>query len=139
MYFICQTDWKKDGRALAQIRTAVFIHEQGVPEALEWDGLDATARHWIAWSDNAEPIGCLRLLADYHLGRMAVLPEYRGQGVGMALLEAAIGYARDAEWPHIQISAQTHALNFYMKAGFVVSSAPYLDAGIEHRDMVRYL
>lgn len=139
MFSIIETTWQKNQRALHQLRTVVFIDEQLVPDDLEWDGLDESAVHLIAWDLGASPIGCARLLPNYTLGRMAVLESHRGQGVGMALLQTCIEYAVEANWPHIKISAQTHAIGFYEKAGFAVTSEVYLDAGIEHRDMVLHL
>lgn len=139
MFFIVETQWDKDHVALKQLRTNVFIEEQAVPAALEWDAYDQSALHLLAWNMEAEAIGCARLLDDYKVGRMAVLEAHRGMGVGMALLQAAIQHAQEARWPHIQLSAQTHAIGFYMKAGFVVNSDEYMDAGIPHRDMILYL
>lgn len=135
MFTISETSWQKHEQALSQIRRQVFIEEQGVPEALEWDSHDQQAVHLIAWSLGAMPVACLRLLPNYSLGRMAVLSEYRGQGIGAALLAAAIDHAQEAHWPFITLSAQTHAIGFYEQAGFVVESEEYLDANIPHRDM----
>jgi predicted GNAT family N-acyltransferase len=70
---------------------------------------------------------------------MAVLPDWRNQGVGAALLASAIDYAANLGWPEVKLSAQTHAIGFYEKAGFIVCSEVYLDAGIPHRDMRRVL
>lgn len=139
MFSVVETSWDKDQAALARLRREVFVVEQQVPEALEWDGLDASAVHLVAWDLGAQAIGCARLLPDHRLGRMAVTREYRGLGVGSALLQAALQYAEEAHWPLIAISAQTHAIAFYFKAGFVLTSDEYLDAGIPHRDMCLYL
>jgi len=141
MYSIVQTTWQKDATVLSRLRRSVFIEEQQVPEALEWDGMDESAVHILAWDLGANAIGCARLLPDegYKLGRMAVLADYRGQGIGMALLQAGLEYAAAANWPHINISSQEHAIGFYFKAGFVLTGNAYMDAGIPHRDMCLYL
>lgn len=138
MFTIAETTWQKNQVALTAIREQVFIKEQKVPVALEWDGLDKTAVHLIAWNLGGSPIGCARLLTDCKLGRMAVLPDYRMQGVGSALLQAAVDYAVGARWAHISISAQTQAIGFYIKSGFVLTGGEYLDGGIPHRDMCLY-
>lgn len=117
------------------IREAVFIQEQAVPLALEWDAQDATAIHLLASTDG-QAIACARVLPDGHIGRMAVLPAWRGRGVGAVVLQAAIQICRDLTLPRAQLSAQTHAVDFYARVGFVVVSAPYLDANIPHVDMV---
>ncbi|MDP2247853.1 MAG: GNAT family N-acetyltransferase [Nitrosomonadales bacterium] len=117
------------------IRTEVFIEEQHVPPALEWDGQDQTARHLLAYDMTGKPIACARVLSDGSIGRMAVLAGWRNQGVGSALLQAAIKLCVRNGWDEISLSAQTHAIGFYEKAGFHVSSEEYPDAGIPHRDM----
>jgi ElaA protein len=128
-------------RCLA-LRRRVFIEEQGVPEADEVDGLDAGAVHLLA-TDAGRPVGCARLLlrgSTGKIGRVCVLPEMRGRGVGAALVRAAV--ARLAATPGIteaRLGAQTHALGFYQRLGFVATGPEYADAGIPHRDMVRPL
>lgn len=139
MFSVVETTWQKDRQVLTRLRHLVFVQEQQVPEGLEWDGLDEAAAHLVAWDLGGEAIGCARLLSDYKLGRMAVLPQYRGQGVGAALLQAGLEYAIEARWPQVTISAQTHAIGFYLKAGFVLTGEEYMDAGIPHRDMCAYL
>ena len=127
--------WQSSQRDLSTIRQTVFIEEQGVPVALEWDEHDADALHLLARDGQGQPIGCARILADGTIGRMAVLPVWRRRGVGCALLAAAIDYGREQGWPEMRLSAQTHAIGFYEQAGFSVCSDIYLDAGIPHRDM----
>ncbi len=135
----------QDQAALRQIRTLVFINEQNVPPALEWGTEDKVAIHLLACDHKAQPIACVRLvigselnqpiLSSGKIGRMAVLAAWRSQGVGTALLHAAIVYFHQHGIQHISLSAQVHAIGFYRRAGFVVSSEPYSDAGIPHVDM----
>lgn len=127
--------WQTHAAQLKVVREQVFINEQQVPVALEWDGLDEAAQHLLALSDSGEVIGCARLLADGHIGRMAVLKPWRGSGVGRALLDRAIEFFRQKDIKAVRLSAQMHAIPFYQKAGFEVCSEPYLDAGIPHVDM----
>lgn len=127
--------WQDAGDALSAIRRRVFIEEQAVPESLEWDGLDETALHLLAQDKAANPIGCARLLPSGHIGRMAVLPQWRGRGVGKAMLLQLLAMAREAGWSEVRLSAQVHAIPFYQQAGFEVCSPVYDDAGIPHRDM----
>jgi predicted GNAT family N-acyltransferase len=134
-FVVREAVWTADSAALAALRRQVFINEQHVPEALEWDGLDGEAAHLLAIADDGTPIGCARLLAPGRIGRMAVLEAWRRCGVGSALLHAAIAACHMRGWHDITLSAQTHALAFYARAGFVLCSDEYLDAGIPHRDM----
>ena len=135
-YAVQEVSWLAAQAELAQLRQQVFVIEQQVPVALEWDGLDAAAIHLLARDNNRHAIGCARILAGGSIGRMAVLKNWRKQGVGYALLQAAIASCHSHGWLHISLSAQTHAIGFYERAGFVVCSEEYLDAGIPHRDML---
>lgn len=124
------------------LRRRVFIEEQQVPEAEEVDGRDPEALHIIAKKDG-EAIGCARILLIDEvgkIGRVCVLSGYRGQGIGVALIEAALQVLRDQ--PGItkaKLGSQTHAIGFYEKLGFRAVGPEYLDAGIAHRDMLRDL
>jgi predicted GNAT family N-acyltransferase len=138
-YRILLTDWAHEQTRLSRIRRTVFIDEQGVPEALEWDADDAGAVHLLALDGQGEPIGCARLLPDGHAGRMAVLPAWRGQGVGRALLEAVVAAAQARGHSVLRLSAQTHAAEFYERAGFVAVGDDYEEAGIPHRAMQKNL
>lgn len=138
-------DWKNatDRNSLKNIRTLVFIKEQKVPPALEWDGEDETALHLIAYVNDVKPIACTRLIissksnenAIGHIGRMAVLNEWRKIGVGMALLQEALKRLQQQKIHIIKLSAQIHAVAFYQMVGFKVCSELYWDAGIQHVDM----
>lgn len=131
-FTIHETDWAHDAPHLAAVRRTVFIDEQGVPEALEWDAHDAVALHLLATTIEGLPIGCARLLPDGHLGRMAVLPAWRGQGVGRALLTTAIRAAKNRGLAMLRLSAQSQAAAFYARAGFVTMGEEYEEAGIPH-------
>lgn len=122
---------------LKKIREKVFIEEQRVSPQLEWDGLDEEAIHFLAYNDDV-PIACARaLVIENHmqLGRMAVLKEYRGEGIGSNLIEKVVITAKLNQLSAIDISAQCHAIDFYKKYGFKLTSNIYLDADIPHRDM----
>lgn len=121
------------------IRRAVFIVEQNVPEAEEWDGRDGEAIHLLARDAAGAAIGTARILIEGQtgkIGRVAVLQAARGTGAGAALIRAAL--ARLRATPGIsraKLGAQTHAIGFYEKLGFVAYGPEYDDAGIPHRDM----
>ena len=134
-YSIRIVRWQEAQEQLREIREQVFIREQQVPLALEWDGLDEKAVHLLALDQQARAIGCARILPGGVIGRMAVTQELRNRGVGKAILKKAIAYCRGQGWHDILLSAQTHAISFYERAGFVVCSEIYQDAGIPHRDM----
>jgi predicted GNAT family N-acyltransferase len=129
--------WIDSYVSLSMIREKVFIEEQEVTPQLEWDGLDEAAIHFLAYKYGIA-IGCARAIINKNhmqLGRMAVLKEYRGEGIGSALIEKAIATSKLNQLSSIYISAQCHAIDFYKKFGFEVTSEIYLDAYIPHRDM----
>jgi predicted GNAT family N-acyltransferase len=128
--------WQDDSRALRTVREAVFIHEQGVPAALEWDELDATCMHLLAMDSSGKPIGTARLLPDDSIGRMAVLTEWRNKGVGTALMQRLLEEARNRQIRQVILSAQTHATGFYGKFGFQSVGKEFMEAGIPHVRMV---
>jgi predicted GNAT family N-acyltransferase len=138
-FAIAETDWAHDATRLAALRRTVFIDEQGVPEEMEWDADDVVSVHFLAVADDGTPVGCARLLPDGHLGRMAVLPAWRGRGIGRALLAAAEKAARSRGHTMLRLSAQTHAADFYARAGFAVAGEEYEEAGIPHVAMQKHL
>ena len=79
--------WNAREKQLRDLRTKVFVEEQGVSPELEWDGLDEHSYHVMAFAPDDTPIGCGRLLQGGQIGRIAVVKEWRGRGVGRALLD----------------------------------------------------
>jgi predicted GNAT family N-acyltransferase len=130
-------DWSRehDHQALLGIRQQVFVVEQGVPESRERDGLDADCSHVLARDASGQPIGCARLSPDHKIGRMAVMREWRGQGVGMALLRELIARARTLGWSEVKLAAQVSAIGFYEREGFNAYGDVFDDAGLPHRSM----
>jgi ElaA protein len=122
------------------LRRAVFMGEQGISEAEEMDDLDDEAVHLLATMDG-RPVGTARILfvgTVGKIGRICVLADQRGTGLGARLVVAAIDHLRTMPAiTHAKLSAQDHALGFYEKLGFVAQGPFYDDAGIPHKDMVR--
>ena len=122
------------------LRRAVFVDEQGVPDDLEADGRDAQATHAVAYNCLGLALATGRLLEREpgvaQIGRMAVLPGMRGDGIGRKVLDALLAAARSAGCRKVVLHAQASALSFYRRAGFVERGAPYEEAGIAHVDMV---
>ena len=133
-FHIVQTSWIESENDLRAVRTPVFIEEQLVAPDFEWDEVDKTAVHLLASLDK-QPIACLRII-DYHkIGRMAVLKDWRNKGVGAALLQEAVKICKAHGSKSVYLSAQTHAIGFYQRCGFKVTSEVYQDLHIPHVDM----
>lgn len=129
----CQ--WRDAERELRSIRHAVFVVEQRVPEWLEWDDFDDRSLHALAQTASGEPIGCARLLPDAHIGRVAVLAQWRRRGVGSALLLQLIDEARTRGHARVLLNAQVEAMPFYARYDFVGRGDVFDEAGIPHRAM----
>lgn len=127
-------DWHLRQDALKAIRKSVFIDEQHVPRDMEWDGQDDDCTHFLA-SVNAMPVATARLTAKGQIGRMAVLRQYRGTGIGSRLLAAVIEQARQSRLQQVFLHAQVSVIGFYEKHGFSAEGDIFIDAGIEHRTM----
>lgn len=138
---VLRADWAREQSRLSSVRRSVFIEEQGVPEALEWDAADADANtvHLLAVDRWGRAMGCARLLPDGHIGRMAVLQRWRGRGVGRALLAAILNEAQARGHNVVKLSAQTHAVGFYAHAKFTLAGEVYQEAGIAHVAMQKRL
>ena len=132
-------EWAHDADKLRAVRLAVFVVEQNIPEELEWDEFDAVSVHAIAEDERGGPIGCGRLLPDGHIGRMAVISDWRGRGVGAALLVRLVELARARGDTRVLLNAQTQAMPFYARFGFAPVGAEYEEAGIPHWTMERAL
>lgn len=138
-FTIIEARWETHKSVLSSLRRQVFIVEQSVPQEEEWDGRDLESLHWLATDLDGKAVGTARLLPEGQIGRMAVLDEYRGKGIGRALLEQAIDKACKLEFSSVYLHAQSHALEFYQKAGFIADSKEFLEADIPHRRMVLQL
>lgn len=128
--------YKTHAADIVAIRTEVFIREQNVPEALEMDGLDMDSMHVLAF-DGDDAIGTGRILPKGHIGRIAVIRRYRGQGIGGMITQELLEIAHDLNLPEVWLSSQFHAREFYQKMGFAEQGDRYEEAGIEHIKMTR--
>ena len=116
------------------IRRAVFIEEQGVPEAEEYDAFDEQALHLMVYADG-EPAATGRFWFDgsvFKIGRLAVKKECRGQKLGDLALRVLIYKAFSTGAEELHISAQTYIMPFYRKFGFREYGEEYMEAGIPH-------
>jgi predicted GNAT family N-acyltransferase len=137
---IISTDWQTHERSLRVIRERVFIQEQQVPVADEWDDKDESAIHFLVQNAHGDAIACARLLLEnkslLHIGRVAVLAEYRHQDIGRQIMRNVIAYCQEQHpglpiYLHAQIARQV----FYEHLGFIAEGPVFMDAGIPHIEM----
>ena len=138
-YSVRLARWSEDEPAIRRVREAVFVHEQQVTPELEWDGLDDACLHAVAEAENRDVIGTGRLHPGGKIGRMAVLRPWRHQGVGAAILATLVAEAQRRRQPEVYLHAQSQALDFYARQGFVAEGDEFDEAGIPHRLMRRVL
>lgn len=134
-------DWPE----LVDLRTRVFVHEQGVPPEIEQDDRDATAVHVLARDDGGRVVATGRLLLPEDgsrtagIGRMAADASVRGRGFGAAVLAELHEQARLRGVEVVELHAQLTARRFYERAGYDAVGDVYEEAGIAHVTMVRRL
>lgn len=137
--FVVRTaTWSKDEAAIRRVRYDVFVIEQAIPESEDIDQHDPVCVHAVAWAASADvqvAIGTGRLLSEGKIGRMAVVPAWRGQGVGQAMLKHLVEAAREHGHPAVTLAAQAHALAFYERLGFTAYGETFMDVDIPHRNM----
>lgn len=143
LHSITPTNWQLHHADLIKIRTEVFMQEQHVSAADEWDGLDEDALHFLALSADGDAIGCARLLHEtlgennsYHIDRVAIRNSFRNQGIGHQLMQYVIAYCKKtAPENAIYLHAQTERRHFYETLGFIAEGDEFMDAGIPHISM----
>lgn len=120
------------------LRRKVFIEEQDVPEEEELDELDAEATHFLG-RQGGQPVATARVVVQEgkgKIGRVCVLAECRGAGLGARLMEAIVAHlAARGDVREAVLGAQLHALSFYERLGFEAFGDVFDDAGIDHRMM----
>ncbi len=131
-FLIRSASWQADRARLEYVRRQVFIIEQKIPESEEWDDADENSSHVLAFSKKRDVVGTGRLEPTGKIARLAVVGEYRGQGVGSAMLIRLVEEARQRGFDQVYLHAQTHALNFYRKFGFVSDEEIFSEGGIPH-------
>ena len=130
--------WGQAREHASPIRFTVFVEEQRVPRDIELDEHDAVSVHALVF-ENGKAVATGRLLPDGHIGRMAVLKEWRGRGLGGLMLARLVERAKERGDREIVLSAQIHAVPFYRAHGFSAYGAEYMEAGIRHQEMRRRL
>ena len=131
--------WEQAQPDAGPLRFAIFVGEQNVPSGIDLDDMDEKCMHAVAYDVDNKAIGTGRLLPDGHIGRMAVVKEWRRRGIGAEIMAALMSEARKQGHKQVVLSAQLQAAEFYRELGFVAEGKVYPEAGILHQKMVRDL
>lgn len=125
-------------RQALELRRAVFVQEQGVPEAIEVDEFEATSQHFLGTVEGVVAVtGRLRVKDGYiKFERIATHPKFRGDGHGVALMRVMTRFAQE-HYPQLIpfMNAQQSAVGFYRKLGWQLVGEPFEEAGIPHQAM----
>ncbi len=136
-------DWASLQADASPLRTQVFVQEQGVPPAMEWDAQDAQAMHAVLRNRLGVTIATGRLLPSVQgvakIGRMAVLRQMRGRRFGEQVLKGLMDAARARGDTSVRLHAQCSAEAFYLRQGFARQGEVFEEAGIPHIEMRRSL
>ena len=119
------------------VRNTVFTEEQGIPSAIDFDGRCPDCYHVLARNEAGHPVGTGRMQKNGHIGRLAVTAEWRSKGIGAALLDEFITFARNIGLKQVYLNSQEQAVGFYEKCGFVVEDEIFYEANIPHIKMVK--
>ena len=120
-----------------QIRTAVFVQEQGVDVLDEYDAFEEASQHYLV-SVKSKAVATARwrfTASGIKLERFAVLPNFRGEGIGQYLVKQMIEEVQKHNKP-IYLHAQIQVVDFYQKLGFEKEGLLFEEAGIQHFKML---
>ena len=125
------------------LRIQVFVNEQGFPENIEFDDYDKTVPHLAVFSDGT-PVATGRIVeidkSTCKIGRIAVKKEMRGTGLGEKTVLELLRRAKESGYVKAIVGAQTHAVGFYEKCGFIpVGTDEYFEEHVSHLDMYQLL
>lgn len=134
-FVIAIVSWSDHQAELTSVRRTVFIEEQNVPESIELDGQDPDCFHVLASNTKGRPVGTARMDSKGKIGRMAVLHNYRRQGIGKKMIQALMDYGRENSITNFHVSSQVTAIEFYEKMGFEPFGEEFIEAAIMHINM----
>ncbi len=133
-FTVRDASWIEDNSAISSLRKVIFVEEQGVSPEEEMDGQDnlESTIHFLGLLED-KPIATGRVLESGKIGRVCVLPEYRGAKFGMKLInEIIVQMLEKHNRPRLYLHAQTSASDFYTKCGFAQEGEVFVEAGIDH-------
>lgn len=140
-YVVRPATWEHDRVQIQRVRRTVFIEEQQIAERDEWDELDPVVTHALVFEPLASPkrdaVGTGRLEPTGKIGRVAVLPPFRGTGAGIAVMRCLMDLAAERGFTEVYLNAQLSAAGFYERLGFRADGPEFDEVGIPHQRMRR--
>jgi predicted GNAT family N-acyltransferase len=140
-YVVRLATWEHDRVHIQSVRRTVFIEEQRIAERDEWDELDPVVTHVLVFEPPAtakrDAVGTGRLEPTGKIGRVAVLPQYRGTGAGVSVMRRLLELAAERGFQEVYLNAQVSATGFYERLGFRADGPGFDEVGIPHQRMRR--
>ncbi|MGB3404615.1 MAG: GNAT family N-acetyltransferase [Microcoleaceae cyanobacterium] len=134
-------DYQREYLDIQAIRHQVFEVEQNIDHHLEFDGKDEKAQHLLAYWQQ-QPVGTSRIRylspKTAKIERLAVLKEFRGQGIATKLMEFAQLTLQNTEVKEVIVHAQEYIKNLYLNLGFKVIGDRFYEANIPHLKMIYF-
>lgn len=119
------------------VRNTVFTEEQGISSAIDFDGRCPDCYHVLAWNNDGQPVGTGRMQKNGHIGRLAVIADWRGKNIGKAMLDELVLYAQSIGLKQVYLNSQEQAIVFYEKCGFICDGEIFYEVNIPHIKMIR--
>jgi len=140
-YVVRLASWEHDRLHIQHVRRSVFIEEQRIAERDEWDELDPVITHVLVFTPTAsakrDVVGTGRLEPTGKIGRVAVMPSYRGTGAGVAVMRRLLDLAAERGFSEVYLNSQVSAAGFYERLGFRADGPEFDEVGIPHQRMRR--
>ena len=137
-YKLVESDSELEGAF--EVRSRVFVEQQGISEDLVFDGCDGEAMH-IVVKDEEKVIATARVrflgAKEAKLERMAVLSPFRGRGIGKRVISFLIEELKGRQIEKVVLHAQYGVIEFYQACGFNTLGVPFWEAGMKHLRMER--
>ncbi|TQV84439.1 GNAT family N-acetyltransferase [Aliikangiella coralliicola] len=134
-----EVDWSTAAGDIMEIRKRVFVIEQRFEKEILCDNRDDNSYHILVTNNNKEPIACGRLCPNGRIGRIAVLMNYRGKGIGTMVLAKLIKIAEKSSIPSLSLNVETDLSPFYDQQKFYADGPVYMKQGVPHQRMTKRL
>jgi predicted GNAT family N-acyltransferase len=128
-------DWGNAKHKLSKIREQVFVHEWRIPKECEFDQQDDVAFHVLVLDEDNREIATGRITPQGEIGRIAVVPAFRGPEVYLELFSALLAIAKQIGLEDVLIQCELEGVKYYQQQGFRPVGSVYMDAGIARQAM----
>mgnify|MGYP001163680448 FL=1 len=136
-WIIRNAEWETESVLLYEVRSAVFVEEQGVDVSIERDGKDDQCYHSLAHDNSGKVLGTGRLSPEGKIGRLAVLKDWRGLGIGSEIMKNLIKQSESLGMSQTYLHSQVSVTEFYESLGYRQKGSIFEEAGIPHVVMLR--